>query len=176
VKFLSFLVPSRTGIPEYQHYAHEVFAAIDDINATFGRDGWQPIEVFYENNYEQSLAAMGLADVLMVNSALDGMNLVSKEVAILNRGSGVLVLSRGAGSHEEFGGSALSIHPYDVEGTARALETALAMPEGERRRRAATMRRIVEQHDLTNWLYLQLEDIGFQSGRLVLANRAVAAG
>lgn len=175
VKFLSFLVPTRTGIPQYRRYAQRVFAEIEAINTTYGSEGWQPIELFYENNYEQAVAAMGMFDVLMVNSSLDGMNLVSKEAAILNPGTGVLVLSRGAGSHEELGDGALSIEPHDVEGTARALEVALAMPEAERRRRAAIMRRTVERNDITNWLLMQLEDIGMFSGRLVATGRRVGA-
>ncbi|MHB9090741.1 MAG: alpha,alpha-trehalose-phosphate synthase (UDP-forming), partial [Chloroflexota bacterium] len=171
VKFLSFLVPSRTAIPEYQRHARQVFDYIAAVNARFGHDGWQPIEVFFENNYAQSVAAMGMFDVLMINSKLDGMNLVSKEAAVLNRRDGVLILSRGAGSHEELGPSALSIDPHDVAGTTRALEVALAMPASERSRRAAAMRHTVEANDLTNWLYAQLDDIGFLAGPLSIPQR-----
>ena len=168
VKFLSFLVPSRTGIPEYRRYAQSVFAAIEGINARYGRDGWQPIDLFYENNYPQAIAGMRLYDVLMVNSSHDGMNLVSKEGPIVNQRDGVLVLSQGAGSHEELGGSALSIAPHDVEGTARALELALAMPAAERRRRAAALRATIESNDITNWLWEQMQDIRSSWRRLPL--------
>ncbi|MHB1135010.1 MAG: alpha,alpha-trehalose-phosphate synthase (UDP-forming) [Chloroflexota bacterium] len=159
VTFLSFLVPTRTGIAEYQRHAREVFALVGAINQEFGREGWQPIEVFYENNYAQAIAAMRLYDVLMVNSSLDGMNLVSKEGPIVNRRAGVLVLSRGAGSYEQLRGGALGVAPFDTAGTSLALERALAMPAAERHERAAGLRLAVERDDLSAWLRNQLADL-----------------
>jgi len=159
VKFLAFLVPSRRGIPEYRRYTGEVFAAIRDINSRYQRGDWRPIELFYENNYTQALAGMSLYDVLLVNPLADGMNLVSKEGPIVNERDGVLVLSRGAGSHGELGGHALSVHPSDVKGTAEALASALSMPEAERRARAEQLRQTIERNDLSVWLRSQLEDL-----------------
>ena len=85
LKMWIFLVPSRASIPEYKRYKREVFKLVDEINRRHGGDGWQPIDVFYENNYAQALAGMSLADVLLVNPLADGMNLVSKEGPIVNR-------------------------------------------------------------------------------------------
>jgi trehalose 6-phosphate synthase len=159
VKFLSFLVPSRTGIAEYQRYAREVFQTIQDINTTYGRENWQPIELFYENNYPQALAGMRLYDVLMVNSGLDGMNLVSKEGPVVNTRDGVLVLSRGAGSYDELAEGALGVEPYDVDDTSAALERALAMPARERQLRARVLRDAVAHNDIADWLRAQLVDL-----------------
>jgi trehalose 6-phosphate synthase len=158
-KFLAFLVPSRAGIPEYRRYTGEVFAAIRDINSRYQRGDWRPIELFYENNYTQALAGMSLYDILLVNPLADGMNLVSKEGPIVNERDGVLVLSRGAGSHGELGEDALSVHPTDVEGTAEALASALSMPEAERRARAEQLRQTIERNDLSVWLRSQLQDL-----------------
>jgi trehalose 6-phosphate synthase len=159
LKFLAFLVPSRTGIPEYRRYTGEVLAAIRDINSRYQRGDWRPIELFYENNYTQALAGMGLYDVLLVNPLVDGMNLVSKEGPIVNERDGVLVLSRGAGSHGELAEGAVSVDPLDIEGTAEGLASALFMPEAERRARAEQLRRTVERNDLSVWLRSQLEDL-----------------
>ena len=159
LKFLAFLVPSRTGIPEYRRYTEEVLTAIRDINSRYHRADWRPIELFHENSYPQALAAMSLYDVLLVNSLADGMNLVSKEGPIVNERDGVLILSRGAGSHTELGEHALSVDPTDVEGTAEALASALFMPEAERRARAERLRQTIERNDLSVWLRSQLEDV-----------------
>ena len=159
LKFLAFLVPTRTGVAGYRRYAQSVFDLIAGINQTYGHDGWRPIEVFYEDNAEQAIAGMRLYDVLMVNSALDGMNLVSKEGPIVNARDGVLVLSRGAGSYEELASGALGVAPCDVEGTAAALAAALAMPPHERRLRALGLRLAIESHDVTAWLRDQLADL-----------------
>jgi trehalose 6-phosphate synthase len=160
VKFLTFLVPSRTGIPEYRGYADEVFDAIRAINARHGRPGWTPIEAFYEQNRPQALAALSLYDVLLVNPIADGMNLVSKEGAVLNQRDGVLVLSTTAGSFGELREGALPVSPGDIRGTAEALHTALSLSPAQRRERAMRLRQAVVRHDLNHWLQLLLEDLG----------------
>ena len=159
VKFLAFLVPSRRGIPEYRRYPGEVLAAIRDINSRYQRGDWRPIELFHENNSSQALAGMSLYDVLFVNPVADGMNLVSKEGPIVNERDGVLVLSRGAGSHGELSEGAVSVDPLDVEGTAQGLASALFMPREERRARANQLTHTIERNDLSVWLRSQLEDL-----------------
>ena len=156
---LSFLVPSRTGIPEYAAHAEEVFALADEINDRHGAGGWTPIKVFYEHNRLQALVALSLYDVLMVNPLVDGMNLVSKEGPVLNRRDGALVLSEATGSFDELRDGALSVRPDDIEGTAEALFTALTLSDGERRERASLLRRAVLRHDIGRWLQVQLDDL-----------------
>lgn len=159
VKFLAFLVPSRTHIRQYQRYLDEVDQAVQRINRRFERQGWAPITVFYENNYIQAIAAMRLYDVLMVNSVIDGMNLVSKEGPVVNRRDGVLVLSESAGAHAQLKVGSLSVAPADVEGTARALHQALTMPAEERAARNRAMVEVIGNEDVTHWLRRQLEDM-----------------
>ena len=125
VKFLAFLVPSRTHIRQYQRYLQEVDGLVAEINEAFGTDDWQPITVFYENNYTQAMAAMKLYDVLLVNSVIDGMNLVAKEGPVVNTRGGMLVLSETAGAYSQLYEGALAVAPADVEGTAQALYQAI---------------------------------------------------
>jgi trehalose 6-phosphate synthase len=97
--------------------------------------------------------------VLLVNPILDGMNLVAKEGPVVNQRSGVLVLSESAGAHEELGTHVLSINPFDVEVTARAIATALEMGEAERSERSMAINQIVAANDVARWIRHQLEDI-----------------
>ena len=159
ISFLAFLVPSRTGLREYGHYGREVQNAVDRINARFGRAGWRPIQLFYENDYAQALAGLAIADVVLVNPLVDGMNLVAKEAVVVSRRDAVLVLSETAGAFDQMAAGALPVAPADVVGTADALATALAMAPDERRKRLAGMRRGVEAEDITWWLRRQLEDL-----------------
>ena len=159
VRLIFFLVPSRSGVKLYQRYAQEVMELVAAINAKYGDEEWQPVKVFYENNYPQAIAGLRHYDVLLVNPVLDGMNLVAKEGPIVNTRDGVLILSEGAGAHEQLGASALSVAPADLEGTAQALYAALTMPLEERKRRAAALRKAIEAEDITFWLYRQFEDI-----------------
>ena len=59
----------------------------------------------------------------MVNALADGMNLVAKEVAVVNRRNGVLALSENTGAFEELGEFAVPLYPFDVQQMADALYT-----------------------------------------------------
>jgi trehalose 6-phosphate synthase len=159
VNFLQFLVPSRSELGVYQTYTDEIFELVDSINDHFGDVDWQPIHVFYENNYAQAIAGMYFYDVLLVNPVIDGMNLVSKEAPLVNKGDGVMILSELAGSYEQLSEYTLNISPTDLEGTVRALYRALTMDQEERERRAAALKRLVQEQDITRWLELQFRDL-----------------
>ena len=159
VKFLAFLVPSRTHLRQYQRYMEEVNQAIQQVNGTHGNGNWQPIVPYMENNYAQAIAGMKIYDVLLVNTLVEGMNLVAKEGPVVNGNNGVLVLSQSSGAHPQLAEGALSVAPADVEGTARALHQAITMAPAERRRRADLLYRSVCSSDNENWLARQMQDI-----------------
>ena len=89
------------------------------------------------------------ADVCVVSSLHDGMNLVAKEfVRARTDQRGVLVLSTFAGAARSLD-EALLINPFDPRGTADVLARALAMPEAEQRARMVGLRRTVSSADAT---------------------------
>jgi trehalose 6-phosphate synthase len=161
VNFVAITVPSRLEVPEYQNYLDDVSAVVGRINAKYANveTGWQPIMILMGENYPRALAAMKWYDVLMVNSIIDGMNLVAKEGALLNERNGVLILSEGAGAATQLQDEALMVAPADVEGTADAIYKAITMPLAERRQRAEALRRKVENDDVSLWFRRQVEDI-----------------
>jgi trehalose 6-phosphate synthase len=164
VTFFAFLVPSRSNLREYGYYAGLVRASVARINARFGRGDWRPVHAFYENNYPQGLAGLSIADVVLVNPLIDGMNLVAKEAAVVSERDAAIVLSETAGAHDQMRDGVLTVAPADVVGTADALAAALAMPVAERRRRLALLRRGVAAEDLTWWLRRQLEELAEIAG------------
>ena len=113
VNFVAITVPSRMDVVEYQDYLDDVSAVVGRINAKYANveTGWQPIHLIMGENYPRALAAMKWYDVLLVNSIIDGMNLVAKEGALLNERNGVLILSEGAGAASQLGEDALIIGP-----------------------------------------------------------------
>jgi trehalose 6-phosphate synthase len=161
VNFVAITVPSRMDVVEYQDYLDDVSAVVGRVNAKYANveTGWQPIHLIMGENYPRALAAMKWYDVLLVNSIIDGMNLVAKEGALLNERNGVLILSEGAGAVSQLGEHAIIIGPTDVEGTADAIHQALTMPLGERRRLAEGLRRSVESDDVTQWFENQVNDM-----------------
>jgi trehalose 6-phosphate synthase len=159
VGMVALLAPSRQDIPAYVQYAGEVEAAARAVNERFGRDGWQPVELDVADDFLRSVAGYKQFDVLLVNSVFDGLNLVAKEAFLVNERDGVLVLSENAGAHEELGEWALSVNPIDVSGQADALYAALSLEPAERRWRADAIREHVREHDIREWVDLQLSDL-----------------
>ena len=159
VKFLAFLVPSRTHIRQYQRYMDEIQQLIQQINSKFGTPSWQPIVPFIENNYTQAIAGMKLYDVLLVNTIIEGTNLVAKEGPVVNTRDGVLVLSNSSGVYRQLAGNVLSVSPTDVEGTMEALHQAINMSAEERQEMASNLLDSICREDINHWIYRQMRDI-----------------
>ena len=159
VTFLALLVPTREGLREYREYAAAVSAAVERVNARFATPDWTPIVAVTGNNHDRALACMRRFDVLLVNPLIDGMNLVVKEGAVVNRRDGVIVLSREAGAYQQLQAGVLGIAPKDVRTTADALYSALTMPHERRASLAAHLRAAVLSEDAGSWLAAQLADL-----------------
>jgi trehalose 6-phosphate synthase len=167
VTFLALVQPSREDVQQYVDYLDQIRQLVTDVNAKHGTDDWQPIELSLEGDFDEVVAAYKLFDVLVVNPVSDGMNLVAKEAALVNRSGGVLALSENAGAHEELGEFAVTLHPFDIQQQADAIFAALGMDAGERRERLAASASVVREHDVAKWLRDQLGDVRElrQSGR-----------
>lgn len=156
-RFLACVYPSRQSMPEYRAYSERILASVEEVNARHPGS----IRLQLDDEFDRTLAALRIYDVLLVNPIMDGMNLVSKEGPAINRRGGSLVLSRGAGSFAELGEHAVAIEDaLDVEATASALESALDMDAKERARRATALRRVAESRRPEDWIEAQLADLG----------------
>lgn len=159
VKMLALTHPTRNNLKDYQEYLREVKDKVNAINQQFGSFNWQPVKLIIKDDYWLSLAAMQLYDVLLINPLFDGMNLVAKEAAALNKTDGVIVLSENAGAYEEIRDAVLGVNPFDLNETATKLYQALTMPPLERKVRAERLKEIVTKNDVLKWLYHQISDL-----------------
>jgi trehalose 6-phosphate synthase len=125
VVHVALAYPSRHDLAEYREYTGEVLRVGRALNEEFATPGWVPVELVVADDYPRSLAAMALADVVLVNPVRDGMNLVAKEAPVLSERGLSLVLSREAGAADELGSAAFLVGPLDVSATAEALHAAL---------------------------------------------------
>ncbi len=134
-------------------YESRVKAEITRINARFESNGWQPIMSLNEYLDQNELAAWyQAADVLLVNSIKDGLNLIAKEyVACRQDEQGSLILSKQTGSSAELSQGALLIDPQNPDSIAQAIAQALSMEVEEKRRRMNSMRRVVGWNQLHDW-------------------------
>lgn len=151
-KFVQIGVPSRESIGDYVEIRHEIEEIAGRINSTHGSRHRMPVHYTYESlSGEELVAYYRAADVMVVTPLADGMNLVAKEfVATRTDLDGVLLLSELAGAARELG-DALLVNPYDIDGMAWAMVTAIEMDPEERRERMSSMRRSVVAHDIHSW-------------------------
>lgn len=157
VAHVVLLNPSRQTLTQYRAYLQDCISAAESINARVGREA---VILHAEDRYARSIAAFALADVIVVNPISDGMNLVAKEGPLLNERDAPLILSTEAGAHAELATVALSVNPYDVSATARALSTALDMGADERGVRAHRLRELAAAYPPADWLEAQLVALG----------------
>ena len=159
VKFLAFLVPSRTHIRQYHRYLEEVEAVVKNINSKYGTSEWTPIHLYLENDYLKAITGLRIYDVLLANPVIDGMNLVAKEGAVVNTKSGVLLVSESAGVYPQLSKGVLPVAAADIEGTMQAMMSALTMAPQEKQERQALLIESIEQEDVFHWFRRQFEDM-----------------
>jgi len=164
--------PSRTDLAEYQAFRERVEADAERINRRFGNARGIPILLKVEHHGAGAVRDLyRAADIGLVTSLHDGMNLVAKEfVAARDDELGVLVLSCFTGASRELH-EALIVNPYSAEQTADALNRALAMPPAEQRERMRSMRTWVHSHNIFRWAGKMLSDSARVRSRERVAER-----
>jgi trehalose 6-phosphate synthase len=157
--FIQIAAPSRSTLDEYKAFEARVRALAQQINEKFSAPGYLPVHLKVEHHDPEEVNLYyRAADVCMVTSLHDGMNLVAKEyVAARDDERGALVLSRFTGaSHELY--EALIVNPYHIEQTADALYQALNMPVFEQQARMRSMRSMVSDFNVYRWAARMLLD------------------
>jgi alpha,alpha-trehalose-phosphate synthase [UDP-forming] len=144
--------PSRERVEQYRMLRDEVEVTVGRINGDFGELGHPPVHYLHQAHQREEMAALYLAaDVMLVTSLRDGMNLVAKEyVACRHDERGALVLSEFTGAADELG-SAFLVNPHDIDGLKEAIVRAAKVNPREARRRMRSMRRRVREHDVVRW-------------------------
>jgi trehalose 6-phosphate synthase len=144
--------PSREVLPRYQRASDDVEWTVNHINERFGTDRWKPVVYLRRHTHPDDVAALyRAADICVVSSLHDGMNLVAKEY-IASRADlrGVLVLSRFTGAARELR-EALHVNPFAVDEFATALHEALEMRPPEQERRMRSLRAGIEEYTIFDW-------------------------
>jgi len=150
--FVQIGAPSRTEIPRYHDFMQELEADAVRINARWQTPDWKPIALLTRHHsHEEILPYYRAADLCMVTSLHDGMNLVAKEfVAAREDDEGALILSQFTGAARELR-DAIIVNPYDVEQLAEAIRLALEMDTKERQARMKLLRNNVKHHNVYQW-------------------------
>ena len=159
--FVQVAAPTRGALDEYSAFQDRVQRVTERINERFGAPGYQPVHLLaFHHEHDEVTELFRAADICVVTSLHDGMNLVCKEfVAARDDYQGVLILSRFAGAARELA-EALIVNPYHVEETADALNRAATMPLAEQRERMASLRSTVREYNVFRWAGRMLNDAG----------------
>jgi trehalose-6-phosphate synthase len=151
--------PTRGALEEYQAFQQRIHAVARRINERFARGGRDVVRLLASHHEHDAVNRLyRAADLCLVTSLHDGMNLVCKEfVAARDDEQGVLILSRFAGAARDLP-EALIVNPYHVEEVADAMHQALTMPQPEQRERMASLRSTVREFNVFRWAGRMLTD------------------
>jgi trehalose 6-phosphate synthase len=153
--------PSRETVEQYQALSTEIDEIVTRVNAKYPSGQERGAIVYLRENLprEEMLALFVAADVMVVTSLADGMNLVAKEfVACRSDDSGVLVLSTEAGAAEAMS-EALLVNPFNKTEIVEALEASLVLAPEDVARRMAALRQEVSTNDVARWARAILADL-----------------
>ena len=150
--FVQIGAPSRSHLKRYHDLQAEIEEEAGRINWRFQKDKWKPIVLLTrQHSHKEIQPYYKAADLCLVTSLHDGMNLVAKEfVAARSDECGVLILSIFTGAARELR-DALQVNPYDIDQTAEAIRAALEMEPADKQARMQRMRRAIREHNVYQW-------------------------
>ena len=154
--------PSRENVPTYQALRARIEEIVARINHDFQSSQGRPAVIYTAQNLErhEMLALFVAADVMVVSSLRDGMNLVAKEfVACRNGETGVLILSPFTGAADRMV-DALVADPTNSLELQQAMVQATKMTPEDQRTRMVALRQEVHTHDVAWWAEKILADLG----------------
>ena len=157
--FVQVAAPTRSKLASYSNLQAEAVALAEDINARHGTADYTPVRLLIRHHEPAEVFELfRAADLCIVSSLHDGMNLVAKEfVAARDDEQGVLILSSFTGASREMS-EALIVNPYDGLEMAQALDRALRMPATEQAERMHVMRQQVREQNVYRWAGRMLID------------------
>ncbi|KAI9013919.1 glycosyltransferase family 20-domain-containing protein [Phycomyces nitens] len=152
VVLVQLAVPSREDVEEYQQLRSTINELVGRINGQYGTVEFVPIHFMHRSiPFDELVALYAAADVCLVSSTRDGMNLVSYEyISAQQNNHGVLILSEFAGAAQSLNGSII-VNPWNTEELANAIHEAVTMPEDVRKANHQKLYRYVTKYTAAYW-------------------------
>ncbi|MFT4147633.1 MAG: trehalose-6-phosphate synthase [Micrococcaceae bacterium] len=166
VTLIQVASPSRERVNSYIKLRSQIEETVGRINGRFGTVTKTPIHYLHQSYTLEEMVALYLsADVMLVTSLRDGMNLVAKEyVAARINEDGVLILSEFTGAADELK-DALLINPHDITTVKKVMAAAAKMPEEEQKRRMHALRQQIKENTVADWAQLFLDTLQEHSAK-----------
>ncbi|CAK9053744.1 unnamed protein product, partial [Durusdinium trenchii] len=149
-------VPSRRDVPEYQRLQRQVHELVGQISGKHSSIATGVPVIYMDSSMSpDDLSALyNVADVALITSLRDGMNLVSYEYIACQHGKtvpGVLILSEFAGAAQSLGAGSIRVNPWHLQDTAHAIYEALMMGSEEREALHDYAFKYVSEHTAQKW-------------------------
>lgn len=160
VVLVQVAVPSREGVSEYSDLRSQLNKMCGLINSKYAKPGYCPLEFMFRSIDKDTLIALyAIADVCLVTSVRDGMNLVSYEyIACHNKSHGQLVISEFTGAAHSLKGC-ITINPWDINNTVEGLQRAIEVDADERERNWQKMWKYVNKYTSAYWGQIFCEEL-----------------
>lgn len=152
------LIQIFMGTSHDEDYETEVMQIISRINSMADNISVvQPVEILHRDiQFDQYLALQSEAEVFIVSSMREGLNLTCHEFIVASTDKkSPLILSEFTGSSQLLscdGKGALLINPWDKRAFSNTIKTALTMLAKEKRERWENCHDIVMKHDSMDWI------------------------
>jgi len=161
IQLRQIVIPSRTSVTEYRQLKDKIDQLVGAINGEYGDFNYVPVLYQYSSVSESKLAALyRTADAIWVSSRRDGMNLVCLEyVACQNlEHPGSVLLSEFTGAHSTLS-YAVSLNPWDIDGSVEKITEALSYPLEQRRTHMSVMKDFLSLYTASTWAQSYLESL-----------------
>lgn len=152
--YLQIASKSREKIPSYRQYHRRVLEKIDEINEAYGTGDRCPIVYTDEIlSREDVLRVLKRADMCIVSSRRDGLNLIAQEFIAASRNSpGELLLSEFAGAAEILAPDATRINPFDTVEFAETIVESTRKSEEDHQRQISRLLEDLEDASIEDWI------------------------
>lgn len=152
VVLLQIAIPSRQTVKEYRDLRSVINELIGRINGRFGSPSYTPIHYIFQSlPFEELISLYRVADVLVISSMRDGMNLVSMEYVVCQKNQGgVLVISEFCGCSPSMHGAIIH-NPWSIDDLSSAMLKALEMDILKAKHAQRTLESYVTKYTAKKW-------------------------
>lgn len=160
VVLLQVTAPSQSQSEEYSVFRSGILELVGRINGRFST--LDDIPILYREaimTFDEMCALYASADVAVLTSLRDGMNLASYEYVMCQREfCGALVLSEFTGAARNLPGAILC-NPWNIEDVSDAIHRALTMPDFERELKFQKLYHMVTKRTSAAWGVNFVQDV-----------------
>ena len=148
--------PNRLYVQDNADYFELVKKLAAETNEVLGTDA---VLVVCENDVRATIGCLRQADIVMINSTIDGQNLTVFEASMTNTKHAPVILSERTGAAECMSPVCDMVNPFDISELCGALIRNVAKSTRERAFEAEERRAVAAKYTLRAWVAMQVKHL-----------------